>query len=159
MMLPMPPNDEIEPQSGNSVNNDVVTQAPILHEAGDDPDTSNNALPKDFTFFQKKKSRDDVTRASAFPHASVAQMTSFFARLDSAVASNNKTQRHIVDLQILMADVALTITSNAPKPVRKTLRRSNWWFYVCLAVFGLGWFLLFPTGHNLLMQLTGFLVR
>jgi hypothetical protein len=132
MMSPMPSNDEIKPHNGGAVNDDVAAAMPVGH---------------------------DVNPTPALSYASATQMTAFITRLDSAVATNSKTQRHIADLKTLMADVARTMTPDAPKPARKTLRRSKWLFYVCLAVFGIGWFLLFPSGHNLLTQLGGFLAR
>ena len=117
----------------------------------------DRGMPQEFTFFQKKKRTGEVNRTPALSFASATQMTAFITRLDSAVATNSKTQRHIADLKTLMADVARTMTPDAPKPARKTLRRSKWLFYGCLAVFGIGWFLLFPYGHNLLTQLAAFL--
>ena len=86
-------------------------------------------------------------------------MSALIKRLDRAVAINSKTQRHIADLKALMGDVARTITPGAPKPAHKTVRRSKWLFYGFLAVFGIGWFLLFPSGHNLLTQLVAYLAR
>ena len=139
----------------------IVNEASINETSADEtsaqPLSSDHGMPQEFTFFQKKKRTGDATLTPALSYASVAQMTAFITRLDSAVATNSKTQRHIADLQILMADVACTMTTDAPKPARKTLRRSKWLFYGCLAVFGIGWFLLFPSGHNLLTQLVAFL--
>ena len=155
----MPSYDEIKPQSQRAANDDVAAQTPVADVEIATPVMSELAMSQEFTFFRKKKRLDDVTGTPALPYAGAAKMTAFFARLDSALAANSKTQRHIADLQTLMADVALTLTSNVPKPVRKTSQRSKWWFYVCLAIFGLGWFLLFPSGRNLLTQLVGFLAR
>ena len=153
----MPSNDEIKPHNGDAVNADVAVAMPVVHEASATPDMLGRGMPQEFTFFQKKKRTGDETLTPALSYASVAQMTAFITRLDSAVATNSKTQRHIADLRALMADVARTMTPDAPEPARKTLRRSKWLFYGCLAVFGIGWFLLFPSGHNLLTQLTAFL--
>ena len=153
----MPSNDDIKPHNGDAVNDDVAVAIPVVHEASAAPDMPNRGMPRDFTFFQKKKRTGDATLTPAPSYASAAQMTAFITRLDSAVATNSKTQRHIADLKTLMADVARTMTPDAPKPARKTLRRSKWLFYGCLAVFGIGWFLLFPSGQNFLTQLTAFL--
>ena len=153
----MPSNDEIKPHNGDAVNDDVAVAMPVVHEASAASDMLDRGMPQEFTFFQKKKRTGDATRTPALSYASAAQMTAFITRLDSAVATNIKTQRHIADLKTLMADVARTMTPDAPKPARKTLRRSKWLFYGCLAVFGIGWFLLFPSGHNLLTQLAAFL--
>ena len=155
----MPSNDEIKPHNGDAVNDDVAEAMPVVHEASAAPDMPDRGMPQEFTFFHKKKRTGDVDLTPALSYASAAQMTAFITRLDSALATNSKTQRHIADLNTLMADVARTMTPDAPKPARKTLRRSKWLFYVCLAVFGIGWFLLFPSGHNLLTQLGGFLAR
>ena len=153
----MPSNDDIKPHNGDAVNDDVAVAMPVVHEASAASDMLDRGMPQEFTFFQKKKRTGDATRTPALSYASAAQMTAFITRLDSAVATNIKTQRHIADLKTLMADVARTMTPDAPKPARKTLRRSKWLFYGCLAVFGIGWFLLFPSGHNLLTQLAAFL--
>ena len=153
----MPSNDEIKPHHGVAVNDDVAAAMPVGHEASAAPDMPDRGMPQEFTFFHKKKRTGDGNLTPALSYASAAQMTAFITRLDSAVATNSKTQRHIADLKTLMADVARTMTPDAPKPARKTLRRSKWLFYGCLAVFGIGWFLLFPSGHNLLTQLAAFL--
>ena len=153
----MPSNDEIKPHNGGAVNDDVAVAMPVVREASAAPDMPDLGMPQGFTFFQKKKRTGDATLTPALSYASTVQMTAFITRLDSAVASNSKTQRHITDLKTLMADVARTMTPDAPKPARKTLRRSKWLFYGCLAVFGIGWFLLFPSGQNLLTLLAAFL--
>ena len=155
----MPSNDEIKPHNGVAVNDDVAAAMPVGHEASAAPDMPDRGMPQEFTFFHKKKRTGDGNLTPALSYASAAQMTAFITRLDSAVAANSKTQRHIADLKTLMADVARTMTPDTPKPARKALRRSKWLFYVCLAVFGIGWFLLFPSGHNLLTQFEGFLAR
>ena len=155
----MPSNDEIKPQSRDPMNDDVAEAMPDVHEVSSAPDMPDCGMPQEFTFFQKKKRTGDVNLTPVLSYASAAQVTAFITRLDSAVATNSKTQRHIVDLKTLMADVARTMAPDAPKPTRKTLRRSKWLFYGCLAVFGIGWFLLFPSGHNLLTQLAAFLAN
>ena len=155
----MPSNDEIKPHNGDAVNDDVAAAIPVVHEASAAPDMLDCGMPQEFTFFQKKKRTGYVNLTPVPSYASAAQVTAFITRLDSAVATNSKTQRHIADLETLMADVARTMTPDAPKPARKTLRRSKWLFYGCLAVFGIGWFLLFPSGHNLLAQLAAFLAN
>ena len=156
-MSPMPSNDEIKPHNGDAVNDDVAVAMPVVHEASAPPDMPDLGMPQEFTFFQKKKRTGDATLTPALSYASAVQMTAFITRLDSAVATNSKTQRHIADLETLMADVARTMKPDAPKPARKKLRQSKWLFYGCLAVFGIGWFLLFPSGHKLLTQLMAFL--
>ena len=155
----MPSNDEIKPHNGDAVNDDVALAMPVVHEASAAPEMPDIGMPQEFTFFQKKKRTGDATHTPALSYASAVEMTAFMTRLDSAVATNSKTQRHIADLKTLMEDVARTMTPDAPKSARKTLRRSKWLFYGCLAVFGIGWFLLFPSGHNLLTQLAAFLAN
>ena len=110
-------------------------------------------------FFSKKKRADRAVLAPSLAYASTAQVTAFAARLDSAVAVNAKTQRHIAELMTLMSEVARTVTTDTSKPTRKRLRRSKWLFNVCLVGFGVGWFLLFPSGHSLITQLAAFLAK
>ena len=153
----MPSNDEIKPHNGDAVNDDVAAAMPVVHEASAAPDMLDRGMPQEFTFFQKKKRTGDATLTPALSYASAVQMTAFITRLDRAEATISKTQRHIADLKTLMADVARNMTADEPKPVRKTMRRSKWLFYGCLAVFGISWFLLFPSSHNLLTQLAAFL--
>ena len=103
----MPSNDEIKPHNGDAVNDDVAVAMPVVHEASAAPDMPDRGMPQEFTFFQKKRT-GDATLTPALSYASAAQMTAFITRLDSAVATNSKTQRHIADLKTLMADVART---------------------------------------------------
>ena len=128
-------------------------------EGGAAPISSDHNMPQEFTFFQKKKHSGKVGLATSVAYASTAQVTAFAARLDSAVAVNAKTQRHIAELMTLMSNVARTMTADVTKPARQKLRRSKWLFYGCLVGFGVGWFLLFPSGHNLVSQLMAFLTR
>jgi len=92
-------------------------------------------------------------------HASTAHVTAFVARLDVAVAANSKTQRHIAELMILMSDVARTMTEDLSSSTRKRFCWSKWLFYGCLVGSGVGWFLLFPTGHDLMTELAVFLLK
>ena len=130
-----------------NLNTDDASAAPL---------SSDHSVRQEFTFFQKKKRADQAALAPSVAYASTAQVTAFVGRLDSAMAFNAKTQRHIAELMTLMSDVARTTTSDAPKPTRKRLRRSKWVFYGCLVGFGVGWFLLFPSGRNLVTQLVVF---
>ena len=151
-----------------SVNEASVNEASINETSSDEtsadetntaPLSSDHGMPQEFTFFQKKKRADQMILAPSVAYASTAQVTAFAARLDSAVAVNAKTQRHIAELMTLMSDVARTMTTDVSKPTRKRLRRSKWLFYGCLVGFGVGWFLLFPSGHNLITQLAAFLAK
>ena len=176
----MPSKDDLKHQREEAANGCVSGYAPGVsvlpdeHAAGADetsanessinetsaaPFPSNNSMSHEFTFFQKKKRAVQVVLAPSVAYASTAQVTAFVARLDSAVAINDKTQRHIAELMTLMSDVTHTMTANVSKPKRKRLRRSKWLFYGCLVGFALGWFLLFPSGHHLLTQLAAFLVK
>jgi len=141
--------------SANELNADELN----ADEGGAAPLSSDHNMPQEFTFFQKKKHSGKVGLAPSVAYASTAQVTAFAARLDSAVAVNAKTQRHIAELMTLMSDVARTMTADVTKPARQKLRRSKWLFYGCLVGFGVGWFLLFPSGHNLVSQLMAFLTR
>ena len=135
----MPSNDEIKPHNGDAVNDDVAGAMPVVHEASAAPDMLDRGMPQEFTFF-KKETHGDATLTPLCPMPVPLQMTAFITRLDRAVATNSKTQRHIADLKTLMADVARTMTPDAPKPARKTLRRSNGcfmdvWRFLALAGF------------------------
>ena len=174
-MSQMPSNDDLKHQNEDGANGHASGDAPVAyvlpddHVAGADetgadetntaPLSSDHGMPQEFTFFQKKKHSGKVGLATSVAYASTAQVTAFAARLDSAVAVNAKTQRHIAELMTLMSDVARTITADVTKPARQKLRRSKWLFYGCLVGFGVGWFLLFPSGHNLVSQLMAFLTR
>ena len=138
---------------------ETSTYNPGSNEATSARSSSDHSMLEDFTFFQKKKRADQTNLASSLAYASTAQVTAFAAQLDSAVAVNAKTQRHIAELMELMSDVAHTVTTDFSEPKRKKLRRSKWLFYGCLAGFGVGWFLLFPSGHNLITQLAAFFAR
>ena len=175
MMSLMPSNDDIKQQSEEVTSDRVSADAavsPILPDeypvGADDvstdegdiaPLSSDNCMPLEFTFFQKKKRGDQALFVPSVAHASGAQLTEFAARLDIAEATNTKTQRHIAELMILMSDVARTTKANISRPTRKRLRRSKWLFVGCLAICGVGWFLLFPSGHNLITQLATLLAR
>ena len=130
-----------------------------INETIAEPFSSDNSMPHEFTFFQKKKRAVSVVLAPSVAYASTAQVTAFVARFDSVVKINHKTQRHIAELKILMSDVARTMAANASKPTRKSLRRSKWLFCGCLVGFGVGWFLLFPSGHSLLTKIATFMAK
>ena len=133
-----------------NLNTDDASAAPL---------SSDHSVPQEFTFFQKKKRADQAALAPSVAYASTAQVTAFVGRLDSAMAFNAKTQRHIAELMTLMSDVARTMTKDTSKPTRKRSRRSKWLFYGCLAGFSVGWFVLFPSGHSLVTQLAAFLAK
>ena len=185
VMSQMPSNDdlkhqnEVEAKGRTSSDASVASVLPDVHAAGADETSANegiinetsadeasapplspdHGMPQEFIFFQKKKRADQTILASSLAYASTAQVTAFAARLDSAVAVNAKTQRHIAELMTLMSEVARTVTTDTSKPTRKRLRRSKWLFHGCLVGFGVGWFLLFPSGHGLLTQLAAFLAK
>jgi len=185
VMSQMPSNDDLKHQNEDGANgrasgdaqaasvvpdnhvagaDETIANEASIHEAGADetntaPLSADQGMPQEFTFFQKKKRAVQTILAPSVAYASAAQVTAFAARLDSAVAVNAKTQRHIAELMTLMSDVARTMTTDISKPTRKRLRRSKWLFYGCLVGFGVGWFLLFPSGHNLITQLAAFLAK
>lgn len=137
----------------------AVAEEINANEAIADPLSPDCGMPQEFTFFQKKKRLDQAGLAPTLAYVSTAQLTAFAARVDRAVAVNGKTQLHIDELMRLMSDVSRTLTTDVSKPTRKRLRRSKWLFYGCLMGFGVGWFLLFPSGHNLLSKLVAFLTN
>ena len=174
MISLMPSNDDIKQQSEEVTSSRVSDDAavsPILPDeyavGADDvstdegdivPLSSDNCMPLEFTFFQKKKRGDQALFVPSFAHDSGAQLTAFAARLDIAEATNTKTQRHIAELMILMSDVARTIAEDASSSTRKRFCWSKWLFYVCLVGSGVGWFSLSPSGHDLLTQLAVFFI-
>ena len=176
----MPSNDDMKQQSDEATQGrasgdaSVASFFPDDHAVGADktstanlstdeasfaPLSSDHSMPQEFTFFQKKKHKVQAGLAPSASYASTAQLTAFVTRLDSAMAVNAKTQRHIAELMTLMSEVARTVTTNISKPTRKRLHLSKWLFYGCLVGFGVGWFLLFPSGHSLITQLTAFLAK
>ena len=181
----MPSNDDLKQQSEDAANGRASGDAPVASVLPDDhvvvagaasinqnsinetsadktsapPFSSDQGMPQEFTFFQKKKRAVPAVLAPSVAYASTAQVTAFAARLDSAAAVNAKTQRHIAELMTLMSDVARTMTKDTSKPTRKRSRRSKWLFYGCLAGFSVGWFVLFPSGHSLVTQLAAFLAK
>lgn len=175
MMSQMPSNDDIKYQIdeatkdrapvGTTVESvladDLANSADeaSINEASVAPLSLDNRIPQEFTFFQKKKRADQAFLGPSVAYASKAQVTAFAARIDGAVAVNAKTQRHIIELTVLMSDVARSMTAEVSNSTRKRLRRSKHLFYGCLVGFGVGWFLLFPTGHNLITQIMAFLAR
>ena len=128
-------------------------------DVGTAPRSSDFGVPQEFTFFQKKKRADPAFLGSSVPYADTAQLVAFADRLDRAEAFNAKTHGHIAELMILMSDVARTTKANISRPTRRRLRRSKWLFFGCLAICGVGWFLLFPSGHNLITQIATLLAR
>ena len=171
----MPSNDDIKHNSEEAtksrapIDTPVETVLPHDHAPGADETSANKAsnvllssdhsMPHEFTFFQKKKRAVQAVLSPSVADASTAQLAAFAARLDSAAAVNAKTQRHIAELMSLTSDVARTTTVDISTPTRKRFPLSKWLFYGCLLGFGAGWFLLFPSGHILITQLTAFLAR
>jgi len=157
------PDDHVAGADETSANeasfNETSADETGADETNTAPISSDHVMPQEFTFFQKKKRAVQAVLAPSVAYASAVQVTAFAARLDSAIAVNAKTQRHIAELMTLMSDVARTMTTDISKPTRKRLRRSKWLFYGCLVGFGVGWFLLFPSGHSLITQLAAFLAK
>ena len=170
----MPSNDDIQHQ-GEDVASDCVsddatafsnlpdenaigTDEVSADDGGVAPLSSRNCMPRDFTFFQKKKRADQAFLDPSIAHAGTTQLTALVARLDIALATNTKTQRHIAELMILMSDVARIMTEDISSSTRKRFCLSKWLFYGCLVGCAVGWFLLFPAGHDLIMQLRVFLL-
>ena len=152
------PNDQAAGADETSANEPFINKA-SADESSALPLSTDLTMPDEFTFFQKKKREVREVVVPYVAYVSAAQVTAFAERLDSAAAVNSKTQRHIAELMTLMSDVARTMTADISKPTRKRLRRSKWLFYVCLVGFGVGWFLLFPSGRNFLTQLATLLAR
>ena len=157
-MLLMPSNDDLKRQLDAALQGDASSGADRLsdqadHAAAELTDDTNYATHQEFTFFQKNKCAAAEVQAAEIAQASTQHVMAFVTRLDHAMAGNARNQRHIAELMGLMSDIAATLTPVAETPRRQTLWRSKWLFYGCLAVVGLGWFFLFPLGHNVLLQI------
>jgi hypothetical protein len=153
----MPSNDDLKRQLDAALKGDVASVADrpadqADHGAAELTDDTDFAMSQGFTFFQKNKCAAAEVQAAEIAQASTQQVMAFVTRLDHAMAGNVRNQRHIAELMGLMSDIAETLTPVAETPRRQTLWRSKWLFYGCLAVVGLGWFFLFPLGHNILLQ-------
>jgi hypothetical protein len=149
----MPSNDDLKRQLDAALKGDAASVADMPgdqadHSAAELTDDTDYAMPQGFTFFQKNK-----CAAAEVAQASTQHVMAFVTRLDHAMAGNARNQRHIAELMGLMSDIAATLTPVAETQRRQTLWRSKWLFYGCLAFVGLGWFFLFPLGHNVLLQI------
>ena len=161
-MSNMPSNDDLKRQLDGALGGDVVTAASGLVKQSDahTPELHAEAEVTErhqFTFFQKDKNPSSDLSKAAMAQVSGAKVREFVTRVDNAVAANMNTKRHIAELMGLMSDVAQDLTPTEILPVRQTSRRSKWLFYFCLVSFGLGWFLLFPLGQDVLIQLINLL--
>jgi hypothetical protein len=159
----MPSNDDLKRQLDAALKGDAANVADMPgdqadHGAAELTDDTDYAMPQGFTFFQKNKCAAAEVRVVEAAKASAQQVMAFVARLDHAMAGNARNQRHIAELMGLMSDIAETLTPVAETQRRKTLWRSKWLFYGCLAVVGLGWFFLFPLGHNILLQIVNLFI-
>ena len=154
----MPSNDDLKRQLDAALKGDVASVADrpadqADHGAAELTDDTDFAMSQGFTFFQKNKCAAAEVQAAEIAQASTQQVMAFVTRLDHAMAGNARNQRHIAELMGLMSDIAETLSPVAETPRQQTLWRSKWLFYGCLAVIGLGWFFLFPLGHNFLLQI------
>ena len=151
-------NDDLKRQLDAALKGDAanVSEMPgdqAGHSAAELTDDTDYAMHQKFIFFQKNKCTAAKTPVAQIAQASAQQVMAFVTRLDHAMAGNVRNQRHIAELMGLMSDIAETLTPVAETPRRQTLWRSKWLFYGCLTVIGLGWFFLFPLGHNVLLQI------
>ena len=159
----MPSNDDLKRQLDAALKGDAVSVADMSgdqadYSAAELTDDTDYAMPQGFTFFQKNKCAAAEVRVVEIAQASTQQVMAFVARLDHAMAGNARNQRHIAELMGLMSDIAETLSPVAETPRQQTLWRSKWLFYGCLAVVGLGWFFLFPLGHNILLQIVNLFI-
>ena len=153
----MPSNDDLKRQLDAALKGDAASVADrpgdqADHTAADLTDDTDYVMHQEFTFFQKNKCAAAEVRVAEVAQASTQQVMAFVTRLDHAMAGNARNQRHIAELMGLMSDIAETLTPVAETPRQQILWRSKWLFYGFLAVVGLGWFFLFPLGHNILLQ-------
>ena len=159
----MPSNDDLKRQLDAALKGDAASVTGISgdqadHSAAELTDDTDYAMPQGFTFFQKNKCAAAEVRVAEVAQASTQQVMAFVTRLDHAMAVNARNQRHIAELMVLMSDIAATLTPVAETPRQQTFWRSKWLYYGCLAVVGLGWFFLFPLGHNILLQIVNLFI-
>jgi hypothetical protein len=159
----MPSNDDLKRQLDAALKEDAASVADMSgdeadHSAAELTDDTDYAMPQGFTFFQKNKCAAAEVRVAEIAQASTQQVMALVTRLDHAMVGNARNQRHIAELMGLMSDIAETLSPVAETPRRQTLWRSKWLFYGCLAVVGLGWFFLFPSGHNILLQIVNLFI-
>ena len=159
----MPSNDDLKRQLDAALKRDAASVADMPgdqadHTAAELNDDTDHVMPQGFTFFQKNKCAAAEVRAAEIAQASTQQVMAFVTRLDHAMAGNARNQRHITELMGLMSDIAETLTPVAETPRQQILWRSKWLFYGFLAVVGLGWFFLFPLGHNILLQIVNLFI-
>ena len=154
----MPSNDDLKRQLDVALRGNAASVSDMLgdqagHSAAELTDDTDYAMHQKFIFFQKNKCTAAKMPVAQIAQANTQQVMAFVTRLDHAMAGNVRNQRHIAELMGLMSDIAVTLSPVAETPKRQTLWRSKWLFYGCLAVIGLGWFFLFPLGHNVLLQI------
>ena len=159
----MPSNDDLKRQLDAALKGAAAGVADMPgdqadHTAAELTDDKDYAVHQEFTFFQKNKSAPLEVRVAKVAQADTQQVMAFVTRLDHAMASNGRNQLHIAELMGLMSDIAETLKTVAETPRQQTLWRSKWLFYGCLAVFGLGWFFLFPFGQNILLQIVNLFI-
>ena len=159
----MPSNDDLKRQLDGALKGDAASVADMPgdqadHTAAELTDDTDYAMSQGFIFFQKNKCAAAEVQAAEIAQASTQHVMAFVTRLDHAMAGNARNQRHIAELMGLMSYIAATLTPVAETPRRQTLWRSKWLFYGCLAVVGLGWFFLFPLGHNILLQIVNLFI-
>ena len=159
----MPSNDDLKGQLDAALKGDVASVADrpadqADHGAAELTNDTDYAMSQGFTFFQKNKRAAAEVQAVKIAQASTQHVMAFVTRLDHALAGNARNQRHIAELMGLMSDIAATLTPVAETPRRQKFWRSKWLFYGCLAVVGLGWFFLFPLGHNILLQIVNLFI-
>ena len=159
----MPSNDDLKRQLDAALKGDAASVADrpgdqADHSAAELTDNTDYAMPQGFTFFQKNKCAAAEVRVAEIAQASTQQVMAFVTRLDHAMAGNARNQRHIAELMGLMSDIAATLTPVAETPRRQRFWCPKWLFYGCLAVVGLGWFFLFPLGHNVLLEIVNLFI-
>ena len=159
----MPSNDDLKRQLDAAQKGKAASVADMSgdqadHSAAQMTDDTDYAMPQGFTFFQKNRCAAAEVRVADIAQASTQQGMALVTRLDHAMVGNARNQRHIAELMGLMSDIAETLSPVAETPRRQTLWRSKWLFYGCLAVVGLGWFFLFPLGHNILLQIVNLFI-
>ena len=158
----MPSNDDLKQKIDVMLQDETSTVAYKLHDQSHaNPRASiedtNDIMHQEFTFFQKNKRSSRKVKMMEVSQPGNKRLADFIAKLDEIVARNEKNKRHMAELMQLMSEVAQELSPVGGSPTRQVSRRSKWLFYSCLALFGLGWFSLFPFGQNVFSYVVDFL--
>lgn len=158
----MPSNDDLKQQIDDALQDETSAAASQIHDKSHSNslptmEDTTNAMHQEFTFFQKNKRSSHKVETLEVPQVGNKRLEYFTAKLDEVMARNEKNKRHMVELTELMSEVAQDLLPFEGSSTRQVSKRSKWLFYSCLAIFGLGWFSLFPFGQSVFSHVMNFI--